>query len=116
MVKLVRALSRSYSSSDSLKFILLHFDVRRQFVILPLNGTTIINPLIHHLLQFHMCRSVAVASEVVFARGQEVEGKARAEGAKRPRFEGEARDKAGEGSGEGTRWAPQKIFENSNLK
>ena len=45
------------------------------------------------------------------------------EGAKRPRIEGEARtegearDIAGEGSGEGARWAPpQKIFENSNLK
>ena len=44
-------------------------------------------------------------------------------GAKRPRIEGgaraegDARDIAGEGSGEGARWAPpQKIFEKSNLK
>ena len=49
--------------------------------------------------------------------------KPRVEGAKRPRIEGEARTegearkKAGEGSGEGARWAPpQKIFEKSNLK
>ena len=49
----------------------------------------------------------------------EFEGEARVEGAKRPRIEGEvrtegeAREEAGEGSGEGARWAPpQKIFQN----
>ena len=52
-----------------------------------------------------------------------VKGEARVEGAKCPRIEGEAqtegeaRGKAGEGSGEGARWAPpQKNFEKSNLK
>ena len=58
-----------------------------------------------------------------FAPSIRIEGEARVEGAKRLRIEGEtwtegeAREKAGEGSEEGARWAPpQKIFEKSNLK
>ena len=44
-------------------------------------------------------------------------GEARVEGAKRLKIEGKAREKTGEGSGEGAWWAPpQKIFEKSNLK
>ena len=57
------------------------------------------------------------------AKRSRIEGEARVEGAKRPRIEGEARtegetrEKRGEGSGEGARWAPpQKIFEKSILK
>ena len=57
------------------------------------------------------------------AKRPSIEGEARVEGAKRPRIEGEARtdgearEKAGERSGEGARRAPpQKIFEKSNLK
>ena len=57
------------------------------------------------------------------AKRPSIEGEARVESAKRPkiegkaRTEGEARENAGEGSGEGARWAPpQKIFEKSNLK
>ena len=54
---------------------------------------------------------------------QELDGVARVEGTKRLSIEGKARaedeaqDKAGEGSGEGARWAPpQKNFENSSFE
>ena len=61
-------------------------------------------------------------NQVKISEGQ-LEDEARTYGAKRPRIEGkartegEARDRAGEGSWAGARWAsPQKMCENLNLK